>query len=602
MKNMIIRVINKIAISIFAMILLVACNDDFMDRFPETAISPEAFFKSVTDLELYTNTYYTSISPDYFDYVSDNCASYAEVSENNNLIRESITPETVSGWGKGTWGTLRTYNLFLDNVHKASGESSAIKHQIGITRLNRAIWYYNMVKRYNDVPWYSTAISDTDEELLYKARDPRTLVVDSIMADLDYAVKNMSEEMGNRTRFNKWYAAAMMARICLHEGAFRKYHDELNLQATANTYLNKAVEAAETVMNSGKFAIDKSGGKDRAYQLLFTSLDLTKSPEMILIKNYNETPSIRHSAGRQTHDWVTNYSRSLMESYQYISNDGKTVPFSSVSGYDKMGFVQVFENRDPRFRQTFMYPGYVRIGLTQPSRPNMNLGGYPVIKYIPPSVDQYASDAQYTDLPVFRYAELLLIYAEAKAELGDITQTDLDNSINLIRDRVALPPTVIGQIVEDATLKAQFPGITDNLLLEIRRERRIELVSENFRWDDLVRWKAGHLIEQIQEGIYVDQLGVFDVTGDGIPEIGIFEDAASNTVPSGEQGNYSFYYLKNAAGALNTFSLSEGTSGHIIINGEIGKRTFKQPQYYYLPIPKQQITLNPALEQTIFWE
>jgi hypothetical protein len=574
-----------------------------MDRFPETTISPEAFFKNVNDLELYTNTYYSIIPSKNSDVATDEFVAYASMSEYLDLIRGNVTPATVSGWDKSLWGELRTYNLFLEHVTNVTGDEKAINHYIGVTRLLRAIWYYERVKWYSDVPWYSTTLTDIDEDLLYKPRDPRTLVVDSIMADLEFAVANMSEEMGNRTKFSRWYAAATMASICLHEGTFRKYHDELNLQTTSGVYLNKAIEAAEIVMNSGLFAIDGSGGVEKAYQLLFTNADLSKSPEMILFKDYDLEAQVKHQKGRSTFSFTANYSRSLMESYQYITPEGKAIPFSAIPGYDKKGFVEVFENRDPRFRQTFMYPGYIVPGQMQPYRPNMNLGGYPVIKYMPPTAEQYASgDNQHTDLPIVRYAEVLLVYAEAKAELGVITQADLDKSINQIRGRVNLPPVIIGQIVEDPNLKAQFPGVSNYILLDIRRERRIELVHENFRWDDLMRWKAGNLIDRVQEGIYVDRFGVFDVTGDGIPEIGIFENDATNTVPSGERGNYSFYYLKGSSGNLNTFTLSNGTSGHIIMNGEIGTRNFKEPQHYYWPIPQTQITINPALKQTNFWE
>jgi hypothetical protein len=599
-KNM--KAIKIYIVAITGLVLIAGCNDDFMDRLPETSIAPEAFFNSVKDLELYTNTYYSNISIEFFDYVSDNCLSYAEAHENNNLIRGTVIPGTVGGWDKGQWGTLRKYNLFLANVHKAEGEASAINHYIGTTRLMRATWYYSMVKKYNDVPWYSTPLTDIDEDLLYKARDPRTLVVDSILADLDFAIRNMSENMGNRTQFSRWYAAAMMARICLHEGTFRKYHDELNLQSTANTYLQKAVEAAEIIMNSGNFAIDKSGAAENAYHALFANYDLSKSPEMILIKDYDLNSSITHFAGRRTFDWVTGYSRSLMESYQYITPDGKAVPFSTVAGYDRKNFVEVFENRDLRFKQTFMYPGFTLFDDALPYRPVLNRGGYPSIKYMPATSIEYQNQTQYTDVPVARYAEILLIYAEAKAELGTLTQDDLDRSINQIRSRVDLPPTVIDQMIEDPTLKAQFPGISNYILLDIRRERRIELVIEHFRWDDLMRWKAGHLVEKVQEGIYVDKFGVFDVTGDGIPEVGIFESEATNTIPEADRGNYSFYYLKNAAGALNTFSLSNGNSGYIVLNGELSNRSFKQPQYYYWPIPQTQLLLNPSLKQTIFWE
>jgi len=588
----------NIFISFLCVVMMISCNDGFMERFPETSISPEAFFKTTKDLELYTNTYYTAITPYWFDYVSDNCAAYSESHNNNSLIRGSVSPDRVSGWDKTVWGVLRKYNLFLANLGNVSGDAATINHYIGLTRLMRADWYYSMVKLYSDVPWYSKPLTDTDEELLYKSRDPRTLVVDSIMADLQFAVNNMSEDYGNRTKLSRWYAAALMARICLHEGTFRKYHDELNLQSTASTFLQKAVEAAEIVINSGKFSIDKSGGADAAYRNLFTGYALSSSPEILLFKDYDSNAQIFHGAGTQTFNWATNLSRSLMESYQYITPEGRAVPFSTIEGYEHKSFIEVFENRDPRFKQTFMPPGFTVPGQSQPFRPSLNFGGYPIIKYICSDPLQYGNwSNSYTDLPVCRYAEVLLVYAEAKAELGSITQSDMDKSINMIRGRVDLPPTIIGEIIEDPALKAQFPGISDNVLLEIRRERRIELVSENFRWDDLMRWKAGHLVEQVQQGIYIDKFGLFDITGDGKPDMGVFADRASNTVPEDERSNYSFYYVEDGA-----IELSNNSSGYIIIKNEVGKRTFLQPKYYYWPVPQTQTLLNPNLKQTIYWE
>lgn len=580
-------------------LLSTSCNNDFMDRFPETSISPEAYFKTVKDLELYTNTYYGNLSTYYFDYVSDNYASYAEVHSNNNLIRGNISSETVEGWSD--WGTLRTYNLFLDNVHKVSGDPKEIAHYVGLTRLQRADWYYTQVKWYNDLPWYSKALSDTDEELLYKARDPRTLVVDSIMADLDYAVENMSSEMGNGTQFSKWYALAIQARICLHEGTFRKYHDELNLQNTASVYLEKAIQATSEIIESGRFQIDKRGGKDLAYWNLFTNHDLSSSPEMILFKDYDAGEQIKHGAGAQVLSWVCNLSRSLMESYEYLTEDGKAIPFSTVPGYETKRFTEVFENRDPRFGQTFMRPGYIKGGESLPFRPNLNLGGYPCIKFVPNEADQLVGVNTDTDLPIVRYAEILLINAEAKAELGKLTQDDMDKTINEIRSRVEMPRIILSEIVNDSNLSAQYPNVTDKALLQIRRERRIELMSENFRWDDLMRWKAGHLIEQVQQGAYIDKFGVFDISGDGIPEMGIFKNEASNTVPEAERGNYTFYYLEDKGGQKTTICLSDGDSGYIMMNGEIGTRKFEQPKYYYWPIPQNQRLLNKNLEETIFW-
>ena len=265
-----------------------------------------------------------------------------------------------------------------------------------------------------------------------------------------------------------------------------------------------------------------------------------------------------------------------------------------------MGVVDVLKRRDARLAQTFMYPGYMRPGVSTAYIQNMELGGYPCIKFMVNDAAQLVSSLAYTDLPICRYAEVLLIYAEAKAELGQLTQDDMDKSINLIRDRVGMPRIIISEIKDDPNLNAQYPGITDKALLQIRRERRIELVNENFRWDDLMRWKEGHLIREVQKGIYIDHLGVFDVTGDGVPDVGIYKDAESNPIPETERGNYIFYYLESG-GNPATISLTEGDHGYIVVNSEIGNRHFEEPKYYYWPIPRQQRVLNPKLEETIFW-
>ncbi|MCD7852346.1 MAG: RagB/SusD family nutrient uptake outer membrane protein [Parabacteroides sp.] len=143
-----------------------ACNDDFLELYPETTISPESFFKSVKDLELYTNTYYNSLYAAYQDGVTDNCAIYADQSAMLNLLRGNITPATVDGWDN--WGDLRAYNFLLEHVETVQGNTDEINHYIGLSRLFRAVWYYGMVKRYNDVPWYSNTLNDSDVDNLYK--------------------------------------------------------------------------------------------------------------------------------------------------------------------------------------------------------------------------------------------------------------------------------------------------------------------------------------------------------------------------------------------------------------------------------------------------
>src|SRR5699024_8353835 len=155
-----------------------------------------------------------------------------------------------------------------------------------------------------------------------------------------------------------------------------------------------------------------------------------------------------------------------------------------------------------------MYPGYIKPNESSPYVPNLNLGGYPQLKFVPRTADQVSWNSNYTDLPVSRLAEIYLIYAEAKAEMGILTQDDLDKTINNISDRVGMPPTILGEITIDHKLQDEYPNVSgdnEDVILEIRRERRIELACEGFRKDDLFRWKAGHLLGKSQQGVYIDQ-------------------------------------------------------------------------------------------------
>lgn len=289
-----------------------------------------------------------------------------------------------------------------------------------------------------------------------------------------------------------------------------------------------------------------------------------------------------------------------MESYQVLTEDGKAIPYSSIEEYNKKSFVEVFENRDPRLRQTFMYPGYIKPNQNNPYIPNLNFGGYPQIKFVPRTADQSGLNS-YNDLPISRLGEIYLIYAEAKAELGSLTQDDLDRTINVIRNRVDMPPTILGDIKENLKLQKEYPNVTGSnrdVILEIRRERRVELACEGLRTDDLMRWKAGHLLGKSQQGVYIDKLGLHDFTGDGVPDIGIFENEKNNTVPESERDKYTYYYLESS----NSVYLSEGNSGYIMsISDRDGVREFKEPQYYYFPVPQEQRLINPNLEETIFW-
>lgn len=581
---------------------LYACNKDFLQRDPQTAVTAETFFKTPQDLETYSNGFYSQIDVNYNDVGSDNISSFSGGGEVNSLLRGSINPSTVGGWND--WNNLRSINFMLDHVGTVKGDSAAIDHYIGIARFFRAWFYFKKVKRYSNVPWYSHAMPAGDSSL-YKPEDPRAQVVDSILADLQYAVDHINPNMGDGTRVNKWSALQLMARFCLFEGTFRKYHPEVNLQNDYVRFLQQAVWAAQQIMESGNFAITGMGAE--GYRALFTSASLSGNKEIIQWANYNQALGV----GNNTHTvlgWEWSLSRSLEESY--LMTDG--TPFTSHPGYDTLTYTEVFKDRDPRMAETIVYPGYAPNNDGNPYIPKPNLGGYDQLKFYPrdPSERQGWFE-DYTAIPIFRYAETLLIYAEAKAELGTITQTDIDQTINVLRDRVQMPhlnmATANSQV--DPRLAAMYSNVSGpdkGVILEIRRERRVELACEGLRYDDLDRWYAGKLLSNAPAGMYLPKLGALDMTGDGVPDIAILASPSDQSpianLPPNIKNNLALFYLQDANGVDNNFYLSNGTSGFIEFNDDrtLG-RQFIEPQYYYRPIPQTQLVLNPNLKQPFGW-
>jgi hypothetical protein len=194
-----------------------------------------------------------------------------------------------------------------------------------------------------------------------------------------------------------------------------------------------------------------------------------------------------------------------------------------------------------------------------------------------------------TGLPVFRFAEVLLNYAEAKAELGEFTADVIDKTVNVLRDRVRMPHFDAAREV-DATLQSLYPNVSDPALLALRRERRVELAGEGLRILDINRWYAGKVMELeiSKQGMYVPSLPyVYDVTNDGTPDYGI---AASESAVTGEAVTWVYpgesFYIDNAG---------------YVHNVDDQNRRFDEPKDYYRPIPRQQIVLNPNLKQPFGW-
>jgi hypothetical protein len=582
---------------------MTACKKDFLQRDPQTEITEGSFFQSPADLETYSNGFYGYLSPSYSDINSDNIANYNADGEVDLLVRGGLSSANASGWDKKDWEALRKINFMLDHIPQVKGDPALIKHFVGIARFFRANFYFEKIKKYHNVPWFNKTLT-ADDPALMKTQDPRAMVADSVLSDLNYAVENIKPD-GTNTRVTKWAALTLLSRFALHEGTYRKYHDEIQLTGDYQRFLDAAIAASAKIMKDGGFSITNTGKGALDYRDLFASANLSANKEVIMLADYSKELGL----GNNSHtvlDYTWSLSRNLADTY--LKTDG--TPFTSSPGYDTKVYTEVFADRDPRMMETIINPAFRGAStLDEPYRIKPTLGGYNQIKFYPRSADlRQGWVLNYTDLPIFRYAEVLLINAEAKAESGTISQADLDQTINVLRARVKMPFLNVG-VALDPVLSATYPNANAanrGLLLEIRRERRVELACEGRRFDDLMRWKSGKLFQDSQQGMYVPALGAMDVTGDGQPDIAILpspnDESAIAGLPVAVREKLSKYYLKDKDGKDQNFYLSKGTSGFIAFTRDRDQpRIFMEPKYYYRPIPISETVVNPQLKQVFGW-
>ena len=581
-----------------------SCNDDFLERFPETEIAKENFFNTEGDLETYVYSLYNFPSIDIYvsDHSTDNAATTGATEIKNMMIGTPTAANIVGGWD---WDQLRKVNYFLENFSKAELDEPTKNHYEGLGRFFRARFYMDKVRRYSDVPWYDKTLT-TDDPDMYKARDPRTAVVDKIFEDYTFAREHVKTD--DRTgAVDKWVVLAYMGRDALYEGTYRKYHTELSLEGTASSYLQIARDVSKQIMDEGGFSIHNTGNPMSDYGNLFLSQDLSGNNEIILARFYqNETLNSGWWA-YMFGNYEVNPVRGLLQTY--LMDDG--TPYTNQPGYETNLFVEEFESRDPRLYQTYAYPGWELINTSTYAQGAgiyiqqlaKNFSGYHQLKGFVNDTD--ATVQNNLDVPILRYAETLLVYAEAKAELGELTQADLDLSVNVLRDRAGMPHLTLATPA-DPVLQQQYSlvsGPQANALLEIRRERRVELALEGFRFDDLMRWHAAKLIEDEPEGLYFPGLGKYDLTGDGVDDIILIANSASIPEEDDKEenslGKKLIYYLVGAQGSDASFYLTNGNSGTSVTDPDRG--IFQEPKFYYRPVPQPEVTLNPSLTQIFEW-
>lgn len=569
----------KIALLLISGLMFTSCSD-LLDTDPYDQFTKTNFFTSEKNVQLFINYTYNEFSgygngggygDFYFNVLNDD--------QGTTGITEwtfTAVPATASAWNS-PYAEIRRANTLLAALPGISEMTPATKANYeGLARLYRAWQHFKVVRSYGDCYWVDKVLDTNDTDILYGARQNRNTVMDKVLEDLNYACANINQEENSRVAYNKYVALAMKSRVCLFEGTYSKY--VLKDEARANTYLNECKNASLEIMNSGKYELNAD------FKSNFDQLDLKGNPEMIMYKHY-----VYNVLGHGTVDYtcgstqVHGMSKDAFDSYLFRdgkpkatttcdkSENGKLVKIDDQSGFGEASFINIadlLKQRDPRMTaqvdSILQFPGcgYARFGGVQ----STSSTGYGVLLFdtnAMPNKDRQSIGTNTTDAPIFWLAEIYLNYAEACAELGNITQNDLDISINKLRDRVKMPHLTTAPEADPANNM----GVS-NIIFEVRRERRVEMMyCNNDRYYSLQRW---------------NQLQLLD----------------TQKYPNQCRGAYVGNFV--GKGGIDWTQVTVDADGYIDCKNN-GKERVYDSKYNLFPIPSGQKTLNENIGQNPGW-
>jgi len=460
---------NRLIIILVLSVAFCSCKKNFLDRQPLTEYSETTLWTGANDAIAACNAAYSNFEDGqwvvYMDDASDNAHDpypWEGWQEFGNM--QLLSPNS---WrSKYDFTTITQCNWFLANIDKTPMDEGLLKRMKGEVRFIRAYEYFERAQLYGDFPLVTKMLTTTEANDVVRA--PKSEVVQFILNELDTIATTLptTYDASDRGRITQGAAWALKARVELFN---EKYAE--------------SAASAKKVMDLGVYSLFPN------YQDIFR-MNNEYNSEIILDRGYldtdpNLTIGLMVLAPESTPGggWSSvNITQSLIDAYEMAN--GKTID-DPVSGYD---IDHPFVNRDPRLLQTVIIPGAEYAGIIfNPMDPNSldywptyNYTGYVGRKYI-----NYKSD--FSDLykaglniPLIRYAEVLLTYAEAKIESNSIDNTVYD-AIDEVRLRAGLPAVDQAKYATQAQLRDL-----------IRRERRVELAMEGLRWYDIQRWKIGN--------------------------------------------------------------------------------------------------------------
>lgn len=531
-----------------------------LDREPETTLADTNFWKSEKDFRGACNKLYVDLDGFWQDTRSDEIVS---TSPNTVSTGNWTVPATSSDW-TNPYNRIGVANNIIQKI-SASGLAESIKNRwMAEACFFRAYHYFELVKKYGDVPLIMKAFDSTSDPDIYTERTPREQVIQQCYKDLEFAYENLPDidnlkDDANWGRVSKSAALGMLTRIGLYEGTFSKYH---NLGSDWKAHLKKSIDAAEKLIASGKHSLYP----DYEKMFLFDG-EGRQNRENVFVKVYGP-----NGAGTTTH----NNSRTLENSVsvtrhtidQFLYTDGLPREKSSLAIQNETHYDDIFENRDPRLAMTcYKYNEDAYKGGYTPFN-NAHGFGYPIKKGF--MYDEWQLNGNATvDKMIIRYAEILISYAEALYEYnGSITDEQLDQTINAVRKRAGLNAKLTNAFVEANGL---------NMLDEIRRERLVEFVDEGLHYNDIIRWKTAEKV------LPVDIIGLKYIESETTASR---EDLQSRLTTEG-----GMFKGKKVADQADLYVIEEAST-----------RSFDPARDYYYPIPTYEIsTSKGAITQNPKW-
>ena len=533
-----------------------------LEKYPEVEFNDNTFWKTEKDLQTASIKFYSQLTGFYHDLRSDEL-----VAKSANRISSGNRPVPVED---ATWENpykyIYTANKILDFAPRITSlTEKELNGWLAEACFFRAYNYFDLVKKYGDVPLILKSFDDPKDPVIYSARTPREDVIQQCYADLEFAVKWLptnaklpKSKWGNVTRSS---ALGLIVRIGLYEGTFGKYH---KLDNDYQAHLKKSIDAAEDLKKEGHDLYPN-------FQDLFTFKGEGKeNKENIFVKVYgpNGAGTVVHGNSRQMENTVT-LTRQMVDLFLY--EDGLPRSKSKHAIINEKSFNDIFQNSDPRLGMTIFGINEVAYGNKEFIPLQNNPGfGYPLKKGF--MQEEWATSSKETvDKMLIRYAEILLSYAEALYEQnGKITDQQLEETVNKVRERAGLTVKLTNDFVTENNL---------DMLEEIRRERTIEFIDEGFRYDDIIRWKIAEKV------LPVAIIGVKFVDEEG---------------PAGKRDQINDR-LTDSQGKLDGAPVYDDVDMFVIEKADT--RQFDPKKDYLYPVPKKEIIRSKnAVTQNPNWD